>query len=98
MPHGAYTRKALNTKPVTRNPLLLYGIEKSLWFAICYMDENHLFRRSKLDAMITDDKIAAKLFRVDLTFKSIFRNTVWYANQIVGKIIVNINLVQLANI
>ena len=56
MPHGAYTRKALNTKPVTRNPLLLYGIEKSLWFAICYMDENHLFRRSKLDAMITDDK------------------------------------------
>jgi hypothetical protein len=63
MPHGAYTRKALNTKPVTRNPLLLYGIEKSLWFAICYMDENHLFRRSKLDAMITDDKTLKDLVK-----------------------------------
>jgi hypothetical protein len=63
MPHGAYTRKALNTKPVIRNPLLLYGIEKSLWFAICYMDENHLFRRSKLDAMITDDKTLKDLVK-----------------------------------
>ena len=63
MPHGAYTRKALNTKPTTRNPLLLYGIEKSLWFAICYMDENHLFRRSKLDAMITDDKTLKDLVK-----------------------------------
>ena len=55
MPKGAYTRKALSKAPKVRNPLLLFGIEKTLWFAICYIDKNKLFRRSNLEALIKDD-------------------------------------------
>lgn len=55
MPKGAYTRKALSKAPKVRNPLLLFGIEKTLWFAICYIDKNKLFKRSNLEALIKDD-------------------------------------------
>lgn len=55
MPKGAYTRKALSKVPKIRNPLLLFGIEKTLWFAICYLDKNRLFRRSNLEALVKDD-------------------------------------------
>ena len=55
MPKGAYTRKALSKAPKIRNPLLLFGIEKTLWFAICYIDKNKLFKRSNLEALIKDD-------------------------------------------
>lgn len=55
MPKGAYTRKALSKAPKVRNPLLLFGIEKTLWFAICYIDKNRLFKRSNLEALIKDD-------------------------------------------
>lgn len=55
MPKGAYTRKALSKAPKVRNPLLLFGIEKTLWFAICYIDKNKLFRRSNLEALVKDD-------------------------------------------
>jgi len=55
MPKGAYTRKALSKVPKTRNPLLLFGIEKTLWFAICYLDKNRLFKRSNLEALVKDD-------------------------------------------
>ena len=55
MPKGAYTRKALSKAPKIRNPLLLFGIEKTLWFAICYIDKNRLFKRSNLEALIKDD-------------------------------------------
>lgn len=55
MPKGAYTRKALSKAPRVRNPLLLFGIEKTLWFAICYIDKNKLFKRSNLEALIKDD-------------------------------------------
>lgn len=55
MPKGAYTRKALSKVPKVRNPLLLFGIEKTLWFAICYLDKNRLFKRSNLEALVRDD-------------------------------------------
>ena len=55
MPKGAYTRKALSKAPKVRNPLLLFGIEKTLWFAICYIDKNKLFKRSNLEALVKDD-------------------------------------------
>ena len=55
MPKGAYTRKALSKAPKVRNPLLLFGIEKTLWFAICYIDKNRLFKRSNLEALVKDD-------------------------------------------
>ena len=55
MPKGAYTKKALSKAPKVRNPLLLFGIEKTLWFAICYIDKNKLFKRSNLEALIKDD-------------------------------------------
>lgn len=55
MPKGAYTRKALSKVPKVRNPLLLFGIEKTLWFAICYLDKNKLFKRSNLEALVRDD-------------------------------------------
>ena len=55
MPKGAYTRKALSKAPRVRNPLLLFGIEKTLWFAICYIDKNKLFKRSNLEALVKDD-------------------------------------------
>ena len=55
MPKGAYTRKALSKAPKVRNSLLLFGIEKTLWFAICYIDKNKLFKRSNLEALVKDD-------------------------------------------
>ena len=55
MPKGAYTRKALSKAPKVRNPLLLFGIEKTLWFTICYIDKNKLFKRSNLEALVKDD-------------------------------------------
>lgn len=54
MPKGFYTRKAISVAPKTRNPLLLFGIEKTLWFTVCYMDANKYWKRSVLESMITE--------------------------------------------
>lgn len=54
MPKGFYTRKALSVAPKTRNPLLLFGIEKTLWFTVCHMDANKYWKRSVLESMITE--------------------------------------------
>lgn len=56
MPMGFYTRKAIKQAPKVRNPLLLFGIEKTLWFLVFYLDENKLFKKSNLDSMILTDK------------------------------------------
>ena len=59
MPKGFYTRKAISSAPKSRNPLLLFGIEKTLWFSICYMDDRRLWKRDVLDSMV-DEKTKLK--------------------------------------
>lgn len=55
LPYGYYSEKAMKDKPNTRNPLLLLGIEKSLWFSIFYLDEHKFFNRSRIDELVDDN-------------------------------------------
>lgn len=52
MPAGFYSRKSITMKPKIRNPLQLLGIDKSLWFAVCFLDKMKLFNRANADAAI----------------------------------------------
>lgn len=49
LPNGYYSKLALKHKPKVRNPLLLLGIDETLWFTVMYMDKHKLFDRSNID-------------------------------------------------
>lgn len=49
LPNGYYSKLALKHKPKVRNPLLLLGIDETLWFTVMYMDKHKLFDHSNID-------------------------------------------------
>jgi hypothetical protein len=55
LPYSYYTQRAILEKARVRNPLNLLGIDKSLWFAVYYLDEHRIFRRSNIDALVEDN-------------------------------------------
>jgi hypothetical protein len=79
MPAGFYGAKAVSTKAKVRNPLMLVGIDKSLWFSVCHLDDIHAWKRSTfehniepgltIDKLIKEEKILTqeqKLHQVEL--------------------------------
>jgi hypothetical protein len=52
LPQSYYSQRALTEKARIRNPLNLLGIDKSLWFTVYYLDENHAFRRDYIDSVV----------------------------------------------
>jgi hypothetical protein len=55
LPSSYYTQRAILEKARVRNPLNLFGIDKSLWFTIYYLDEHRIFKRSNIDALVEDN-------------------------------------------
>lgn len=55
LPNGYYSKLALKHKPKVRNPLLLLGIDETLWFTVMYMDKHKLFDRSNIDNLCSSN-------------------------------------------
>lgn len=55
LPSAYYAQKAILEKARVRNPLNLFGIDKSLWFTIYYLDEHRLFKRGIIDSFVEGD-------------------------------------------
>lgn len=48
IPEKFYAKEALKKAPKVRNEMELLGIEKSIWYAVKYLERNHLFQKMRL--------------------------------------------------